>query len=47
MRGRPVSVPVEGGEIGGCVEVAPDAGHFPWMDQPGCVRAGMARLVTA
>jgi hypothetical protein len=63
MRGRPFTVPVEGGEIGSwvngsglpvlllhagpAVSFLPDTGHFPWMDQPGCVRAALGRLVTA
>jgi pimeloyl-ACP methyl ester carboxylesterase len=29
---------------GAWVEVVPGAGHFPWMDAPGCVRAGLRRL---
>ena len=27
------------------VEVAPGAGHFPWYERPGCVRAALAHLV--
>ena len=26
------------------VEVVPGAGHFPWLDVPGCVRAALQRL---
>jgi pimeloyl-ACP methyl ester carboxylesterase len=29
---------------GGWVEALPDAGHFPWLERPGCVRAGLDRL---
>jgi pimeloyl-ACP methyl ester carboxylesterase len=29
---------------GAWVKVVPAAGHFPWMDAPGCVRAGLQRL---
>lgn len=25
----------------------PDAGHFPWIERPGCVKAAMSRLATA
>jgi pimeloyl-ACP methyl ester carboxylesterase len=24
----------------------PDAGHFPWLEQPGCVADGLVRLAT-
>jgi pimeloyl-ACP methyl ester carboxylesterase len=27
--------------------VVPGAGHFPWFERPGCVRAALARLVPA
>jgi pimeloyl-ACP methyl ester carboxylesterase len=30
---------------GAWVDVIPGAGHFPWFEQPGCVRAGLERLV--
>jgi pimeloyl-ACP methyl ester carboxylesterase len=26
------------------ITIVPDAGHFPWHEQPGCVRAALARL---
>jgi pimeloyl-ACP methyl ester carboxylesterase len=29
---------------GGWLEVVDGAGHFPWQDRPGCVRAGLDRL---
>jgi pimeloyl-ACP methyl ester carboxylesterase len=29
---------------GSWVDVVPDAGHFPWHEQPGCVRAALQRL---
>ena len=29
---------------GAWVDVVPAAGHFPWLDAPGCVRAGLERL---
>ena len=29
---------------GAWVEIVPDAGHFPWLDAPGCVRAALDRL---
>ena len=29
---------------GAWVDVVPAAGHFPWLDAPGCVRAGLQRL---
>lgn len=29
---------------GAWVEVVPGAGHFPWLDVPGCVRAALERL---
>jgi pimeloyl-ACP methyl ester carboxylesterase len=29
---------------GAWVDVVPAAGHFPWLDAPGCVRAALARL---
>jgi pimeloyl-ACP methyl ester carboxylesterase len=29
---------------GAWVEVVDDAGHFPWYERPGCVRAALARL---
>jgi pimeloyl-ACP methyl ester carboxylesterase len=29
---------------GAWVEVIADAGHFPWIEQPGCVRAALSRL---
>jgi proline iminopeptidase len=28
----------------GWLEVVDDAGHFPWFESPGCVRAGLQRL---
>jgi pimeloyl-ACP methyl ester carboxylesterase len=28
----------------GWLEVIEDAGHFPWFERPGCVRAGLHRL---
>ena len=27
------------------LKVVPAAGHFPWLDEPGCVRAALNRLV--
>ena len=27
------------------LKVVPAAGHFPWLDEPGCVRAALKRLV--
>lgn len=30
---------------GGWLEVVEGAGHFPWVERPGCVRAGLERLV--
>ena len=30
---------------GAWVDVVPAAGHFPWLDAPGCVRAGLQRLM--
>jgi pimeloyl-ACP methyl ester carboxylesterase len=30
---------------GASVEVVPDAGHFPWFERPGCVRAALRRLM--
>ncbi|HUA72219.1 MAG TPA: alpha/beta hydrolase [Solirubrobacteraceae bacterium] len=27
------------------LKVVPAAGHFPWLDEPGCVRAALRRLV--
>ena len=24
----------------------PDAGHFPWLERPGCVRDALARFTT-
>jgi pimeloyl-ACP methyl ester carboxylesterase len=27
------------------LKVVPGAGHFPWFEQPGCVRAALARLI--
>lgn len=29
------------------LRVMPAAGHFPWFEQPGCVRAALARLIPA
>lgn len=29
------------------LKVVPAAGHFPWFEQPGCVRAALARLIPA
>lgn len=29
------------------LKVLPGAGHFPWFEQPGCVRGGLARLIPA
>jgi pimeloyl-ACP methyl ester carboxylesterase len=29
------------------LKVVPGAGHFPWFEQPGCVRAALARLIPA
>jgi len=29
------------------LQVVPAAGHFPWFEQPGCVRATLARLIAA
>jgi pimeloyl-ACP methyl ester carboxylesterase len=29
---------------GAWVEVVPDAGHFPWVEKPGCVRSALERL---
>jgi pimeloyl-ACP methyl ester carboxylesterase len=26
------------------ITIVPDAGHLPWYEQPGCVRAALARL---
>jgi pimeloyl-ACP methyl ester carboxylesterase len=35
------------GQIPGAwVEAVPAAGHFPWIEQPGCVRAGLERLAS-
>ncbi len=31
----------------GFLKVVPGAGHFPWFEQPGCVRAALARLIPA
>jgi len=31
----------------GFLAVVPGAGHFPWFEQPGCVRAALARLIPA
>jgi pimeloyl-ACP methyl ester carboxylesterase len=28
----------------GWLDVIEDAGHFPWFERPGCVRAGLQRL---
>jgi pimeloyl-ACP methyl ester carboxylesterase len=33
--------------VGGWLDVIDDAGHFPWFERPGCVRAGLQRLTTA
>ncbi len=30
--------------LGAVVEEVPRAGHFPWLDSPGCVRAALQRL---
>jgi pimeloyl-ACP methyl ester carboxylesterase len=30
---------------GAWVQVVDGAGHFPWVEQPGCVRAGLQRLL--
>jgi pimeloyl-ACP methyl ester carboxylesterase len=30
----------------GWLDVIEDAGHFPWFERPGCVRAGLQRLAT-
>jgi pimeloyl-ACP methyl ester carboxylesterase len=30
---------------GAWLSVVPDAGHMPWYERPGCVRAGLDRLV--
>ena len=32
---------------GAWLEVIEDAGHFPWFEQPGCVRTALKRLVDA
>lgn len=29
---------------GAWVDVVPDAGHFPWHEKPGCIRAALQRL---
>ncbi len=29
------------------LKVVPGAGHFPWFEQPGCVRGALARLIPA
>jgi pimeloyl-ACP methyl ester carboxylesterase len=29
------------------LKVVPGAGHFPWVEQPGCVRTALARLIAA
>jgi proline iminopeptidase len=29
------------------LKVVPAAGHFPWLDEPGCVRAALTRLAAA
>jgi proline iminopeptidase len=31
---------------GAVTEIIPDAGHFPWLDRPGAVRAALETLVT-
>jgi pimeloyl-ACP methyl ester carboxylesterase len=37
---------VSAGRVPGAWAVSlPDAGHFPWVEAPGCVAAGMSRLV--
>jgi pimeloyl-ACP methyl ester carboxylesterase len=30
---------------GAWVELVDDAGHFPWLERPGCVKAALDRLV--
>jgi pimeloyl-ACP methyl ester carboxylesterase len=30
---------------GAWLDVVPDAGHFPWFEAPGCVRAALTRLL--
>ena len=30
---------------GALLEVVAGAGHFPWIEKPGCVRAALDRLV--
>jgi pimeloyl-ACP methyl ester carboxylesterase len=32
---------------GAWLEVVPGAGHFPWYERPGCIRAGLERLTAA
>ena len=29
---------------GAWTEIVDDAGHFPWLEKPGCVRAALQRL---
>ncbi|MFC7494344.1 MULTISPECIES: alpha/beta fold hydrolase [unclassified Nocardioides] len=42
----PVSVSEELAELlGAAVDVLPDNGHFPWLEDPGCVRRSLDRLL--
>jgi pimeloyl-ACP methyl ester carboxylesterase len=47
MPHRQAAVPTARCIAGGWVDVVDDAGHFPWFEHPGCVRAGLDRLVAS
>jgi pimeloyl-ACP methyl ester carboxylesterase len=42
----PLSASTDSAEAipGAWTEIVDDAGHFPWLEQPGCVRAALQRL---
>jgi pimeloyl-ACP methyl ester carboxylesterase len=44
---RQAAAPTTRSIPGGWLDVIDDAGHFPWFERPGCVRAGLQRLTTA
>lgn len=31
--------------MGAAVDVVPGSGHFPWLEDPGCVRRSLGRLL--
>jgi proline iminopeptidase len=38
------AVATAGAIPGAWIDIVPDAGHFPWFERPGCIRAALDRL---